>query len=64
MKLLAKKDLCQMFNCKDSTIKHLISTRQIPFIMIGKEARFKPESIEQWLDEREQKATFELIEGV
>lgn len=53
-----------MFNCKDSTIKHLISTRQIPFIMIGKEARFKPESIEQWLDEREQKATFELIEGV
>jgi len=56
MKLLTKSDVAEILKCQVKTIKYYVSTRQIPFIMIGKEAMFRLESIEDWLCEREQKA--------
>lgn len=56
MNLLTKTEVADILKCHVKTIKYYVSTRQIPFIMIGKEAMFKLDSIEHWLNEREQKA--------
>ena len=54
MNLLTKSDVATLLKCHIKTIKYYVSTRQIPFVMIGKEAMFRQESIENWLLEREQ----------
>jgi len=55
MKLLTKAEVAEILKCHVKTIRYYVSTRQIPFIMIGKEAMFRLESIETWLCEREQR---------
>jgi len=55
MKLLTKADVAEFLKCEIKTIKYYVSTRQIPFVMIGKEAMFRMESIEEWILKREHK---------
>ena len=56
MSLLTKTEVADILKCHVKTVKYYVSTRQIPFVMIGNEAMFKLDSIEHWLNEREQKA--------
>jgi len=55
MQLLTKSEVADLLKCEIKTIKYYVTTRQIPFLMIGKEAMFKLDSIESWLNTREQK---------
>ena len=56
MKLLTKEDVARLLHCHIKTIKYYISSKQIPFVMIGREAMFLESSILEWLKAREQKA--------
>ena len=47
MNLLTKSEVANILKCQIKTIKYYVSTRQIPFIMIGKEAMFRMQSIEK-----------------
>lgn len=53
MELLTRQELAQILRCEEQTIKYYVASRQLPFIMIGKEARFLKESILEWLKSRE-----------
>lgn len=64
IKLLTKEEFRVILKCKSATINHLVSSRQIPFLMIGKEVRFRLDSIEKWLEAREKKASFDLTDGI
>ncbi len=55
MILLDKKDVATILLCKVNTVSHLVSSRQLPYLKIGKEVRFRKDSIEAWIVEREQK---------
>ena len=54
MTLLSKQEVASRLQCHIKTIKYYISSKQIPFVMIGREAMFLEKSIEKWLKEREQ----------
>jgi excisionase family DNA binding protein len=56
MDLLTKTEVARFLRCEVKTIKYYVSTRQIPFVMIGKEAMFRQESVLSWLEKREHKA--------
>lgn len=55
MDLLTKTEVARLLRCDVKTIKYYVSTRQIPFVMIGKESMFRLESIQKWIEQREQK---------
>lgn len=46
---------CTLLGCQVKTVKYDISSKQIPFVMIGRDAMFLKESVIQWLKSREQK---------
>jgi excisionase family DNA binding protein len=64
MKLLNRKEVAEILRCDEKTIKYYVSSRQIPFVMVGKEARFIEESIINWLLQRQVSPAFELTKGV
>jgi len=64
MKLLTKNNLCELLQCEETTLSHLVKSRQIPFLIIGREVRFNPDSIETWLKHRECQPAFESTEGI
>jgi excisionase family DNA binding protein len=53
MELLKCDEVANLLRCSEKTIKYYVSSRQIPFVMIGKEARFDKNSIEIWVNTRE-----------
>jgi excisionase family DNA binding protein len=55
MNLLTKNEVAEVLKCHVKTIKYYVTTRQIPFILIGRVAMFRLESIEKWVDAKEQK---------
>ncbi len=55
MNLLTKNEVAEGLKCHVKTIKYYVTTRQIPFILIGRVAIFRLESIEKWVDSKEQK---------
>tara|TARA_Y100000591_G_C21178779_1_gene380972 strand:- start:8 stop:202 length:195 start_codon:yes stop_codon:yes gene_type:complete len=64
MDLLTKKEVSELLRCSEKTINYYVTSRQIPFVMIGKNTMFIKSSIMTWLDEREQKITFKLTQGI
>lgn len=59
MNLMSKQEVSEMLGCKESTVSYYVYSKQIPFIMIGKEVKFKRSSVEERLNQREAKPTFE-----
>lgn len=64
MKLLTKKELAELLRCDEKTISYYVSSRQIPFLMIGKETRFNESRINEWVTKREVQPTDRLLEGI
>ena len=58
MNLLTKKEVAERLRCPEKTISYYVSSRQIPFVMIGKNAMFIEESVNKWLKDRESQAAF------
>jgi len=44
--------IAKKLNVKPSWIRLQILNRKIPFLKIGKHIRFRPEEIDQWLNEK------------
>jgi excisionase family DNA binding protein len=49
-KLLSVAETAELLNVKKSTIYAWIHERRLPFIRVGRLPRFRPEAIEQWLE--------------
>jgi excisionase family DNA binding protein len=43
------KDLEKIYGIKERTARHLVATKAIPFIKIGRLVRFRFADIDQWL---------------
>ena len=52
-KLLTVEDLAVAFGKAPQTIRNMVAARQIPFLRIGRETKFRRESIEAWLEQKE-----------
>jgi len=64
MELLNSSEVAKLLRCKKSTVRHYVTSRQIPFVIIGKEAMFRKASIANWLKAREQQPTFNQTKGI
>lgn len=64
MMLLTKKELAELLRCKESTIGNVVYSKQIPFLMAGREVRFLKDSILKWLAEREIQPTFDSTKKI
>jgi excisionase family DNA binding protein len=64
MNILTKKELAEMLKCEEGTIGNLVSSKQLPFFMVGREVRFLSDSIFKWLKERETKPCFLTNKGI
>ncbi|MFC1616835.1 helix-turn-helix domain-containing protein [Candidatus Margulisiibacteriota bacterium] len=64
MKLINKEQLSEILDCKLSTVEYYVSSKQLPFIRVGKEVRFVMDSIMTWIKDREEQPTFNSTEGI
>ena len=64
MNILTKTELAELLRCKEGTISNLVSSKQISFLMVGREVRFLKDSVLKWLEEREVQPTFYITKGV
>ena len=53
--LLTVDDLSSSFGLSPKTIRNWIALRKIPFVMVGRRAMFRSESIDRWIKDREVK---------
>jgi len=49
--LLDKAGACEFLHLKHWTLEGLIRRRQIPFVKVGRQIRFKPADLAAWLDD-------------
>ena len=54
--LLTVEELAKAFRRAPKTIRNWVAKRQIPFVMLGRKAMFRRESIEAWLKTKEIKS--------
>jgi excisionase family DNA binding protein len=53
LKLLTRKQVCDLFALPSSTLDYLVSTSQIPFVRITKRnVRFREDELLKWLETR------------
>jgi excisionase family DNA binding protein len=50
--LITKDELSKMLKCELKTIKWLVTSRQIPFLRIGREIRFTERDVSDWINNR------------
>lgn len=53
-KLLNKKDVAEMLNCSVRQIDYLRQKNGLPFVRLGVNIKFRPESVEEWILKQEQ----------
>ena len=50
--LITKEELAKALKCELKTIRWLITSRQIPFLKIGREIRFTERDVSDWISNR------------
>jgi len=50
-KLLDVTQLCELLGVKPAWVYEMVRKGVIPYVRLGKLLRFRPEKIEEWLDE-------------
>lgn len=48
-KLWTPRDLADYLSVKESVVRYWVRNREIPFVRIGRQIRFVPEDIQEWI---------------
>jgi excisionase family DNA binding protein len=61
--LLTPCDLAAILRVSKGHVYRLVQQRKVPFIKNGGSVRFRPESIERWIQEQEVVSVREVLRG-
>ncbi|GEK86806.1 helix-turn-helix domain-containing protein [Microbacterium aerolatum] len=51
LRTLSLREAMEATGLAERTLRHLVSTRRIPYIKVGRYLRFRPADLQTWLDE-------------
>jgi excisionase family DNA binding protein len=49
--LMSVPEAAEVLGCSQRMVRKLVQTRQIPFVRIGRLVRFRPESLQAYIDD-------------